>query len=222
MTAAIIGGISFAIGFIGPILFTDNNLGPLLGIFFTGPLGTLTGALIGIIRSVLHSGTRRLQTELQWLLYIWGISLLYSIFVIGGFGKMVIIGAISIQALAVAIGIFLLCKDDVARKLPHFTLRYGKVYLFAAVLILLTFIFPPVIPNKVMWEQNKNSVLTLESLPKFTFFLDHRLDASKQLPMLDIAKGKLILEGLVIIAAAWLVCLIIGVRTKRSNALPIL
>jgi hypothetical protein len=221
-TAAIIGGSSFAIGFIGPILLSDNNLGPLLGIFFTGPVGTLAGALIGIIRSVLHAGTRRLLTELRWLVSIWGISLLYTIFVIGGFGKMMIIGALSIQALAVVVGIFLICKDNVARNLPHFALRYGKVYLCAAVLIVLTFIFPPVIPDKDMWEQNKNSILTLEALPKFTFFLDHRLDASKQLPMLDIAKGKLILECLVIFAATGFVCLIIGVRTKKSNSIPIM
>ena len=46
-TATIIGVIGFAIGFIGPIIFTpEANQGPLLGIFVTGPLSFVVG-LIG-------------------------------------------------------------------------------------------------------------------------------------------------------------------------------
>jgi hypothetical protein len=44
----IVGGISFALGFMGPIIFTpESNQGPLLGIFLTGPLGFVLGAVIG-------------------------------------------------------------------------------------------------------------------------------------------------------------------------------
>lgn len=47
ITAIIIGVIGFAIGFIGPIIFTpEANQGPLLGIFVTGPLSFVAG-LIG-------------------------------------------------------------------------------------------------------------------------------------------------------------------------------
>jgi len=46
--AAIVGGIGFAGGFVGPIILTpDANQGPLLGIFITGPLGALLGAVGG-------------------------------------------------------------------------------------------------------------------------------------------------------------------------------
>jgi hypothetical protein len=42
------GGIGFAVGFIGPIVFVpESNQGPLLGIFLTGPLGFVLGAVIG-------------------------------------------------------------------------------------------------------------------------------------------------------------------------------
>jgi len=44
------GGIGFAAGFFGPILFMPGaNQGPLLGIFITGPLGFLLGAIGGAI-----------------------------------------------------------------------------------------------------------------------------------------------------------------------------
>lgn len=32
-----VGGVSFAAGFIGPMYFSTANLGPLLGVFVTGP-----------------------------------------------------------------------------------------------------------------------------------------------------------------------------------------
>ena len=48
--AVVTGGIGFAGGFFGPIIFTpEANQGPLLGIFITGPLGFLAGAVGGAI-----------------------------------------------------------------------------------------------------------------------------------------------------------------------------
>jgi hypothetical protein len=44
------GGIGFAAGFFGPILFMPGaNQGPLLGILITGPLGFLLGAIGGAV-----------------------------------------------------------------------------------------------------------------------------------------------------------------------------
>jgi len=49
-----VGGVSFALGFFGPmILVPDANQGPLLGIFYTGPLGLLGGLAVGIAREIL-------------------------------------------------------------------------------------------------------------------------------------------------------------------------
>ena len=48
--AVILGAIGFCAGFFGPIIFTpDANQGPLLGIFITGPLGFILGALGGLV-----------------------------------------------------------------------------------------------------------------------------------------------------------------------------
>ena len=48
--ALLTGGIAFSVGFFGPIIFTPGaNQGPLLGIFITGPLGFLAGAVGGAI-----------------------------------------------------------------------------------------------------------------------------------------------------------------------------
>ena len=46
--AVVTGGIGFAAGFLGPIIFTPGaNQGPLLGILITGPLGFVVGAFGG-------------------------------------------------------------------------------------------------------------------------------------------------------------------------------
>jgi len=48
--AFLTGGIGFAGGFFGPIIFMPSaNQGPLLGIFITGPLGVIVGAVGGAI-----------------------------------------------------------------------------------------------------------------------------------------------------------------------------
>jgi hypothetical protein len=52
----VIGGIAFAAGFFGPIVFTpEANQGPLLGIFVTGPLGFV----VGVAGGWLYGHTRR-------------------------------------------------------------------------------------------------------------------------------------------------------------------
>ena len=56
--ALLLGGIGFAAGFFGPLLFApDANQGPLLGIFITGPGGFLVGLIYGIAREWRRAGT---------------------------------------------------------------------------------------------------------------------------------------------------------------------
>jgi hypothetical protein len=48
--ALIVGAIGFCGGFFGPLVFApDANQGPLLGIFITGPLGAVVGAIGGFV-----------------------------------------------------------------------------------------------------------------------------------------------------------------------------
>jgi hypothetical protein len=57
--AGIVGAIGFCAGFFGPMIFTpEANQGPLLGLFITGPLGFVAGAIGGLIH-----GLRRAQTR---------------------------------------------------------------------------------------------------------------------------------------------------------------
>ena len=47
---AIVGGVAFAIGFFGPLIFTPgSNQGPLLGILLTGPLGFAAGCIASFL-----------------------------------------------------------------------------------------------------------------------------------------------------------------------------
>ncbi len=56
----IMGGVAFVAGFFGPIIFTPNaNQGPLLGIFFTGPIATLVGTILGILTAIVMKGIRQ-------------------------------------------------------------------------------------------------------------------------------------------------------------------
>lgn len=51
----LVGGISFSLGFFGPMLLNPGaNQGPLLGILITGPLGVLVGFGIGVAREIIR------------------------------------------------------------------------------------------------------------------------------------------------------------------------
>lgn len=53
-----LGAIGFAGGFFGPMIFTpEANQGPMLGLFITGPLGFLAGAVGG----ALFAGIRQFR-----------------------------------------------------------------------------------------------------------------------------------------------------------------
>ncbi len=53
MGAVVLGGLGFCAGFFGPmILSPESNQGPLLGIFITGPVGVVVGAVWGYLRHV--------------------------------------------------------------------------------------------------------------------------------------------------------------------------
>lgn len=62
-----IGGLSFLLGFFGPIVFAPGaNQGPLLGIFITGPLGAVVGLAVGVVREFLGYTGSPLQCVQRW------------------------------------------------------------------------------------------------------------------------------------------------------------
>lgn len=53
--AILCGGIGFAAGFFGPMIFAPGaNQGPLLGILITGPAGVLVGAVAGLVYGLVR------------------------------------------------------------------------------------------------------------------------------------------------------------------------
>jgi hypothetical protein len=48
---AITAVMAFLAGFVLPLIFTQSNLGPVLGIFITGPAGFVLGCIGGFVRT---------------------------------------------------------------------------------------------------------------------------------------------------------------------------
>ena len=58
--ALFVGALTFLVGFVGPMIITPGaNQGPLLGIFYTGPLGVLVGLVWGILRAAQRRNSGR-------------------------------------------------------------------------------------------------------------------------------------------------------------------
>lgn len=58
--AVFVGSIAFLLGFVGPMILRPSaNQGPLLGIFYTGPLGLLMGLVWGLVRAARRERSRR-------------------------------------------------------------------------------------------------------------------------------------------------------------------
>ena len=55
-----VGMILFLAGFIGPMIVApDANQGPLIGILYTGPIGTLLGLIWGVVRAQRRRASSR-------------------------------------------------------------------------------------------------------------------------------------------------------------------
>ena len=194
VTALIAGALAFAIGFVGPALFSSSNLGPLLGIFVTGPLGLLAGALVGILMSAGDSAGRTLNVEIRWLLGAWIPTLLYTL------GSSVVgIGLVAIGAQVAVIICAAVLFYLVPATLPHWVPSNRPVLLLGGLSALLASVFPPV-------EQASGPAT-------FAHFLDARFDASTHVPEFTVDQGILLLIFIVIVSAAALI-VVIGEKSR--------
>lgn len=201
-TALSIGVITFLIGYVGPIIFwPEANLGPLLGLFITGPLGFLLGGVIGFWRI--------LGDEKQKISFIeWGILLVIWLLMMGWyliffpFGPLATISLAICQITTVS-GTVILYRRR-CRKLKHPIDRRSLSVLFAALLIISTEFFPPV--THPDWAIPQDGYL--QDPPAAVFYLDSRLDSSYKVPQLAINRIRLTelwLWVLSINVLAWLV-----------------
>ena len=182
--ALAVGGIAFAAGFIGPVLLSDSNLGPLLGIFVTGPIGFLVGALIGIAYSARRGPEGISRQELRWLATVWLLSLLYALFFSSIFARGWI--ALGLLAAVIATAAYLFYGGTLPKDGP--IRHYRLPLLLAGLLTLLSLVFPPVVPGA--------------GKPGFAFFLDPRFDASRNVPEFSVDGTILALGWLILTALA--------------------
>lgn len=192
-SALLVGGLAFAAGFIGPILFSNSNLGPLLGIFVTGPIGTLAGALWGIVRSTKNASADDMRELLRMLLAVWGLTMLYTLILIilstqGAFP------AICLQGLIVVSSIFLLYHGDTDSRLSESMKRSRPVIVITLALVMLVTLFPPVTKPKWVHKAVQESTDSTVPLPKIAFLLDTRFDTSHHLPLFAVSPSQLLLE----------------------------
>lgn len=198
-TALAVGAVSFALGFVGPVLFSDSNLGPLLGIFVTGPLGLLAGALIGIFLSARQQNGPPLKRELRWLAGVWGAALLFTLAsAAGGIGWI----AIGTQLAAVICAATLLTLFP--GKLPGWVRRWRSLMLAGASLTILSSIYPPLDPESA-------------GETHYAFFLDPRFDASTRVPDYSVDEFMLLLQWLIITAVVALPIVIDRASSRNAH-----
>jgi hypothetical protein len=175
---------------VGPLLFSSSNLGPLLGIFVTGPIGALAGAFWGLARAATDPHSPVESAAFRWGAGIWGVTLLYTLFLLG-LGSQAVVPAIGLQVFMLSLTGFLMYHSGGRVR------RFGPVVLAALALIVLTTAFPPV--TRPWWGTGSarewpDSV----ALPKRALVLDPRFDASRQVPLLAVNRGRLMLEWVII------------------------
>jgi hypothetical protein len=185
--AGSIGGILFAAGFFGPLLLSSSNLGPLLGIFVTGPLGALLGVWVGALR-VAKDATR---LSIVLIGAVWVLALLYTLW--GLFYPAMAALAAPLQVLVVASSIYLLAGRDTRVRLPDDLRRSGLIVIAAQVTILVMTLVPPV--------YSPAQHATTPS-PAFAFILDGRFASDMHVPLLAVNSSKLALEWTITIAVA--------------------
>src|SRR5438270_5574529 len=218
--ALITGGITFLGGFVGPLIVSPSNLGPLLGIFVTGPIGFLMGALIGIIwagkvtnlavggsgsRSGLPAARSRLSQkplgrELGWLAAVWVVSLVY-VLVFASIGlRWITFSLLVVLSGATAYVLY----GHKMRLLPRSIAHFRLPLIIAAVLVVVSTMFPPI----RMFEPGQ---------ARFAFFLDPRFDASKQVPLFQVDQMALAGEWLALLLFALAGGLMIRSRTQSRS-----
>ena len=163
----------------------QSNLGPLLGIFVTGPVGALAGALWGIVRSAKNVNEHGARAIFSWFSAVWVLTLLYTLFTFG-YSKTAVLHAIGLQGLILGSSVFLLYIGDTRTRLSHSVHRCRPIAVIIPILIMVTTVFPPVMRPR--WAPDSTA-----PLPKVAFIFDGRFDASRHVPLFAVDQRTLVL-----------------------------
>jgi hypothetical protein len=213
----VIGAVSFVAGFVGPLLLSTSNLGPLLGIFVTGPLGFLVGGLVGALR--VSNRSARLASIV--ISVVWALALAYTYLAAVLPASMIYI-IVPLHALIIVSSIYLLASPATRAQLPE-NLRHASFVVIATqVIIVAMMLYPPVI--KPPWGTPGDPAP--DPFPPFAFVLDHGFELSKRIPTIPqfvVNRPILVLEWLIVIAVGFLLSLLIRVlrAPRRSNGRPV-
>jgi hypothetical protein len=209
-----IGGISFAVGFVGPLIFlSSNNLGPLIGIFATGPIGSLVGVIWGIVKSSKKANADNFNEILKALFIVWIITMLFTLFIMS-FSSGAAFLAICLQGIFIISSIFILFPPDWDTKLPDNIKQIRWAIVIALVLIMLVSFFPPVTKPDWLLNASQNHIDANSWLPSNTYIFDKRLNAS----VVVIDKMLLVVEWILIVIATFAINeVVIFLRNRNSN-----
>lgn len=203
LVALLAGGLSFAAGFFGPIFLTPgNNLGPLFGIFITGPIGFLAGAVLGAFWSVIRTEGQVAYSELTAFLVIFFFSFLGCYWWANSSWSAYVM-AVGLALFTIAVGILILGIKKLRRKIPTDICIAWAIALGAASLMVLMAVFPP---STIPWWVPVNRLppeIAQGVTPPFVYIMDSRLDASTSYPHLAVNKSLLAFQWIIVAVAAF-------------------
>jgi hypothetical protein len=208
----VIGTVSFVAGFAGPLLLSNSNLGPLLGIFVTGPLGFLVGGVVGALR--VSSRAARLASIV--IAVVWVLALAYTYLAALLLASMIYL-LVPLHALIIVSTIYLLANPMTRAQLSGNLRHSGLVVIATQVIIAATILYPPVI--KPWWGSPGDP--PPDPFPSFAFVLDHGFQLSQRIPTFPqfvVNRPKLVLEWLIVIGVAFVLSLLIRVLRGRPTA----
>ena len=194
-SALVVGGVAFTVGFVGPLVVSSSpgNLAPLLGVFVTGPLGVLAGAVWGTVRSAKGASTPEARATLRWLIAVWLLTMTYTLFIIGAASQYALPAA-GLQGLIIGAAAFLMYRSDISNVLPERARRSRPIVLATLALVTLSTLFPPV--TRPWWVPDTSPVSSASGtrVPTVAFIGDNRFDSSRQVPLFAVDRRALVAE----------------------------
>jgi hypothetical protein len=210
--SAIAGAIGFAGGFVGPmILAPKNNLGPLLGIFITGPAGVLLGPALGVATRIRGASLESSAQAWRWLVVGWLLVCGYYSLA----GKVVTIAAMVAVGLMLAYLIVGVALAVHVESLSPSTKDKGHAWILLAggALVIFLSLFPPV--SRPTW--GKVPLGAVETAPRFAFLFNEGFDASHRVPIHVIDVTRWILEVLAVAGACAAAHLALAALDRRRH-----